>query len=119
MATKIVHWSIGDAPLKDISLTAVIGNFDGVHFGHQKLISTALELAKNDGTKVGVITFDPHPRRYFRRNEAGFLLSDITGKFLKYRFFTHFEIKIILSTFFNKFIRSLIVLAPFIVVGSL
>ena len=78
MATKIVHWSIGDAPLKDISLTAVIGNFDGVHFGHQKLISTALELAKNDGTKVGVITFDPHPRRYFRRNEAGFLLSDIT-----------------------------------------
>ena len=38
MATKIVYWSIGDAPLNEGPLTAVIGNFDGVHLGHQKLI---------------------------------------------------------------------------------
>ena len=105
MATKIVHWSIGDAPLKDISLTAVIGNFDGVHFGHQKLISTALELAKNDGTKVGVITFDPHPRRYFRRNEAGFLLSDITEK---NRILSLHGIEIIIHVSFNNALRQLL-----------
>ena len=105
MATKIVHWSIGDAPLKDVSLTAVIGNFDGVHFGHQKLISTALELAKNDGTKVGVITFDPHPRRYFRRNEAGFLLSDITEK---NRILSLHGIEIIIHVSFNDALRQLL-----------
>lgn len=104
MATKIVHWSIGDAPLKDTSLTAVIGNFDGVHLGHQKLISTALSLAKNDGTKVGVITFDPHPRRYFRQNEPGFLLSDITEK---NRTLSLHGIEIIIHVSFNDALRQL------------
>ena len=104
MATKIVHWSIGDAPLKDTSLTAVIGNFDGVHLGHQKLISTALALAKNSGTKVGVITFDPHPRRYFRQNEPGFLLSDLTEK---NRTLSLHGMQIIIHVGFNDALRQL------------
>ena len=46
MKTEIVYWSVGDSPLKTPPLTAVIGNFDGVHLGHQKLISTAKNLQK-------------------------------------------------------------------------
>ena len=104
MKTEIVYWSVGDSPLKTPPLTAVIGNFDGVHLGHQKLISTAKESAKNNGTKIGVITFDPHPRRYFRRNEPGFLISDIIEK--NRILFSH-GIEIIVHVNFNDELRQL------------
>ena len=104
MTTKIVYWSIGDAPLKDISLTAVIGNFDGVHLGHQKLISTAGQFAKSNGTKVAVVTFDPHPRRYFRKNEPGFLLSDMIEK---NRVLSLHGAEIIIHISFNDALRQL------------
>ncbi len=38
-----------------------IGNFDGVHRGHQAVISQALELARNESLVPLVLTFDPHP----------------------------------------------------------
>jgi riboflavin kinase/FMN adenylyltransferase len=41
----------------------VIGNFDGVHRGHQALIETARRLADNTGGEVVALTFDPHPAR--------------------------------------------------------
>ena len=104
MKTKIVYWSIGDAPIKDISLTAVIGNFDGVHLGHQKLILTADQFAKSNGTQVGVITFDPHPRRYFRHNEPGFLLSDMIEK---NRILSLHGIEVIIHVSFNDALRQL------------
>ena len=104
MKPEIVYWSVGDSPLNTRPLTAVIGNFDGVHLGHQKLISTAKEIAKNNGTKIGVITFDPHPRRYFRRNEPGFLLCDIIEK--NRILFSH-GIEIIVHVSFNDRLRQL------------
>ncbi len=104
MKTKIVYWSVGDLPLNLPPLTAVIGNFDGVHLGHQKLISTAKEFAKNNGTKLGVITFDPHPRRYFRWKEPGFLLSDIIEK---NRILSLHGIEIIVYVNFNDELRQL------------
>jgi len=41
----------------------VIGNFDGVHRGHQALIATARRLADSSGGEVVALTFDPHPAR--------------------------------------------------------
>ncbi len=38
-----------------------LGNFDGIHKGHQKLITTAVELAKSRGLKSAVFTFTEHP----------------------------------------------------------
>ncbi|MBN9565135.1 MAG: bifunctional riboflavin kinase/FAD synthetase [Alphaproteobacteria bacterium] len=39
-----------------------IGNFDGVHLGHQAIFTTARNMAKKQGLPFGVITFEPHPR---------------------------------------------------------
>ena len=44
----------------------VIGNFDGVHLGHQALIHQAAEIAKTTNKKLGVLTFEPHPRVLFQ-----------------------------------------------------
>ena len=43
-----------------------IGNFDGVHRGHQALLKAAQETAKAAGRKFGVLTFEPHPRKLFQ-----------------------------------------------------
>ncbi len=40
-----------------------IGNFDGVHLGHQKLIDECLRIAKNQNLKTVVLSFYPHPRK--------------------------------------------------------
>jgi riboflavin kinase / FMN adenylyltransferase len=42
-----------------------IGNFDGVHRGHQALVSAIASLAQADGREATVLTFDPHPARFF------------------------------------------------------
>lgn len=46
-----------------------IGNFDGVHRGHQVLLQTARDLAQKMGKKFGVLTFEPHPTRLFRPDD--------------------------------------------------
>ena len=51
-----------------------LGNFDGVHRGHQQVIAQAAKAALAQKTPLGVITFDPHPRRLFRPTEPAFKL---------------------------------------------
>ena len=46
-----------------------IGNFDGVHKGHQALLELAKKKAKESGKKIAVLTFEPHPKRLFRPDE--------------------------------------------------
>ena len=77
----VVDWAINDAPLAQdcfskAALAAAIGNFDGVHRGHQKVISAATEAAERENLTPAVITFDPHPREFFRRDDAPFHLAD-------------------------------------------
>ena len=45
---------------------AIIGVFDGVHRGHQRIIGRAVELARARNLPVVVITFDPHPDEVVR-----------------------------------------------------
>jgi riboflavin kinase/FMN adenylyltransferase len=52
-----------------------IGNFDGVHRGHQSVLSRALEIAEQKGRPSLVLTFEPHPRTIFRPNEPVFRLT--------------------------------------------
>lgn len=45
---------------------AAIGNFDGIHRGHQAVLSKALEIAERENRPALVLTFEPHPRTVFR-----------------------------------------------------
>ena len=42
-------------------VVASIGNYDGVHRGHQAILAAAVEDARGRGAKSMLITFDPHP----------------------------------------------------------
>jgi riboflavin kinase / FMN adenylyltransferase len=57
-----------------------IGNFDGVHRGHQKLIALAKSRAEATGKPWGLLTFEPHPRTFFRPQDPVFRLTPQTLK---------------------------------------
>jgi riboflavin kinase/FMN adenylyltransferase len=52
-----------------------LGNFDGVHRGHQAVIGAALRAARDAGRPALVATFDPHPSRHFRPDSTPFALT--------------------------------------------
>jgi riboflavin kinase / FMN adenylyltransferase len=52
-----------------------IGNFDGVHKGHQALLAHAQGIAHKMGKKLAVLTFEPHPRSVFRPDEPPFRIT--------------------------------------------
>lgn len=52
-----------------------IGNFDGVHRGHQSVLNRALEEARARGVPALVLTFEPHPRTVFRPDHPVFRLT--------------------------------------------
>ena len=52
-----------------------IGNFDGVHRGHQTLLAVAAEEGLRLGCPWGVMSFEPHPRSFFRPDEPVFRLT--------------------------------------------
>ena len=58
----------------DRGASIALGNFDGVHLGHQSVIALAVQAAKDLGTPCGVISFDPHPRRIFQPDSPPFRL---------------------------------------------
>ena len=55
--------------------SVALGNFDGVHRGHQALIARAAEAGRGIGAPTGVITFEPHPRRFFQPDAPPFRLT--------------------------------------------
>ncbi|PCI04043.1 MAG: bifunctional riboflavin kinase/FMN adenylyltransferase [Hyphomicrobiales bacterium] len=52
-----------------------IGNFDGVHRGHRGVLDAALEVAKRNNVPACVLTFEPHPRTWFRPEHPVFRLT--------------------------------------------
>ena len=53
----------------------LIGNFDGLHAGHQKLFNIAKNYKKKYSLKIGVLTFEPMPKMYFNDNLKNFRIS--------------------------------------------
>lgn len=54
----------------DTPIALTIGNFDGVHRGHQAMLSRLIEAAEDLRLEPSVLTFDPHPREFFARDQA-------------------------------------------------
>jgi riboflavin kinase/FMN adenylyltransferase len=63
-----------DLPQGDRGAAVAMGNFDGVHRGHQRVIALAAKAAGELGAPLGVITLEPHPRTYHRPDEPSFRL---------------------------------------------
>lgn len=63
---------------KGVALT--IGNFDGVHLGHQALLARTIQAAKERGLIPAAMTFEPHPREFFDPGTAPARLSSLREK---------------------------------------
>lgn len=61
-------------------LAVAIGNFDGVHLGHQALLQRLNEVAVAQGLKSAVMTFEPHPREFFAPDQAPARLTSLREK---------------------------------------
>ena len=58
----------------------LVGNFDGLHLGHQRLFNLAKKYKKRFKLKIGVITFEPMPKMYFNNHLKNFRISNIFQK---------------------------------------
>jgi riboflavin kinase / FMN adenylyltransferase len=57
-----------------------IGNFDGVHRGHQALLGAVKAAAVKTGSLAGVMLFEPHPREFFQPDKPHFRLTPLSRK---------------------------------------
>ena len=71
------NFNISEADKKSILL---IGNFDGLHIGHQKLFSLAKKFKRKYKLKIGVVTFNPMPKMFFNKSIKNFRISSINEK---------------------------------------
>lgn len=72
----------GIAPLSSQASVLTIGNFDGVHLGHQALLKLLTVKARSLGLPAVVLSFEPHPREFFSPADAPARLSTLREKLL-------------------------------------
>ena len=77
----------------------LIGNFDGVHLGHQKLFKLAQNYKKKYSLKVGVLTFEPMPKMFFNKTLKNFRISNFDQKL---HLLQKQKVDFIISKKFNK-----------------
>lgn len=65
---------------EDKGAAVAIGNFDGVHLGHQAVIDVTRDAAEKLGAPLGILTFEPHPREYFAPDAPPFRLMNADAK---------------------------------------
>ena len=104
-----------------------IGNFDGIHKGHQKIFKLGKQLAKKNNTKFGVITFSPLPNEFFHKQKVS---TRLTRDDIKIDLLKKYKIDFFIICKFNKtfslitaenFIKNIIVKkiqAKFVLVGK-
>jgi len=64
----------------DRGASVAIGNFDGVHLGHQAVIDIARGAAARLGCPLGIVTFEPHPRQFFAPDAPPFRLMNAEAR---------------------------------------
>ena len=86
-------------PKKFNNSVIAIGNFDGLHLGHQEVINAAKKISLNLKKKVGVITFEPHPKSFFQQKYDFFRLTPFH---MKYELLKKTKLDFMLNIKFNK-----------------
>ena len=76
-----VYRSLAEVPANFGPAALTIGNFDGVHLGHQAMLKRLREAASARGCPAGVMTFEPHPREFFAPDQAPVRLTSLREKF--------------------------------------
>ena len=76
-----------------------IGNFDGIHKGHQKVFRETKKFAKRKKVKFGVLTFTPLPTMFFYKNIKNFRLASEDEKI---NLFKKYQVDFIINIKFNK-----------------
>jgi len=85
---------------KKYKLSALaIGNFDGIHRGHQKVFEETKKFAKRKKIKFGVLTFTPLPIMFFNKNIKNFRL---TSEKQKIKLFKQYQVDFVINIKFNK-----------------
>ena len=84
---------------KDKNSIILIGNFDGLHAGHQKLFKQAQKFKKKLNLKLGVITFDPIPKMFFDKKIKNYRISNFDQKV---SYFKKFDVDFLINKNFNK-----------------
>ncbi len=77
----------------------LIGNFDGVHLGHQKLFQLAQSYKKKYNLKIGVVNFDPMPKMFFNKKLKNFRLSNIDQKI---KLLSNLKVDFVITKKFDK-----------------
>ena len=77
----------------------LIGNFDGVHLGHQKLFSLAKKYKKKYSSNIGVLTFEPMPKMFFNKKLKNFRISSLAQKI---NFLKNLKVDFIINKKFDK-----------------
>ncbi len=74
------HHGFRGLAAQDLGAAAAIGNFDGVHLGHQSVLALARAAAAERRAPFGVVTFEPHPRAFFRPGGPPFRLMEAEAR---------------------------------------
>jgi len=99
-----VQRGLRSASGEPVALT--IGNFDGVHRGHQAMLGRLIEAAEDLRLPPAVLTFDPHPREFFAREAPPARLSSLRSKL---QMFSAYGVA---TTFVARFNGALAALSP-------
>jgi riboflavin kinase / FMN adenylyltransferase len=73
----MIYRSLAEAPDNFGPCAITIGNFDGVHCGHRQILRDVMTVAREEGWKSAVLTFDPHPAKLVAPANAPRLLTTI------------------------------------------
>jgi len=99
MVKKIKIYNNFKINMNHKSSVILIGNFDGLHSGHQKLFKQAKKFKKKLNLKLGVITFDPIPKMFFDKKIKNYRISNFDQKV---SYFEKFGVDFLINKNFNK-----------------
>ena len=99
MVKKIKHYKSFNILKKHQNSILLIGNFDGLHKGHQRLFNLAKKYKNKKKLNIGVVTFDPIPKMFFNKNLKNFKISNTIQKL---HYMKKFSIDFIIIKKFDK-----------------